>query len=140
MFVKIFYLLYKIINQDDLWIIKMDNDINYLLSHIKQFKSDDEIYLIIERTINLRLIEKYISNINYYYMDPINLITEDIEYLLDFKRFQKFILRADDNIIKGTKHITFYTDILKKNTNTSTNNDTNNKKVKKTKYFLRSTY
>lgn len=140
MLTKIYYLLYKIINQDGLWIIKVDNDISDFLYHIERFKSHDEKYLIVERTINLRSINRYINNVSYYYMNPRNLLVEDIEYLLDFKRFQKFTLRANDNIIKETKHITFCSDILNKYTSKDMEKhvcDDNEKtnKVKKPKYF-----
>ena len=47
----IYYLLYKLKTSPHLWIVTIDNNIDYLLDKLKDFISNFENYYIIERQI-----------------------------------------------------------------------------------------
>ena len=53
----LYYLLYKIKNQPDLWIVKVYENISDLKYHIKDFKSSFEKYLIVKRYTNVRNVD-----------------------------------------------------------------------------------
>lgn len=56
--IPLYYLLYKLINDDILWIVRTSDILEELLEYTEKFKSDYEKYYLVERRIKLKYKEK----------------------------------------------------------------------------------
>ena len=56
--IPLYYLLYKLKNDDMLWIVRTSDILEELLEYTEKFKSDYEKYYLVERAIKLKYKEK----------------------------------------------------------------------------------
>lgn len=56
--IPLYYLLYKLINDDILWIVRTSDILEELLEYTEKLKSDYEKYYLVERRIKLKYKEK----------------------------------------------------------------------------------
>lgn len=56
--ILLYYLLYKLKNDDMLWIVRTSDILEELLEYTEKFKSDYEKYYLVERAIKLKYKEK----------------------------------------------------------------------------------
>jgi hypothetical protein len=56
--IPLYYLLYKLINDDILWIVRTSDILEELLEYTEKLKSDYEKYYLVERPIKLKYKEK----------------------------------------------------------------------------------
>ena len=56
--IPLYYLLYKLINNDILWIVWTSDILEELLEYSEKFKSNYEKYYLVERPIKLKYKEK----------------------------------------------------------------------------------
>jgi|TARA_B110000967_G_C18895903_1_gene570645 hypothetical protein len=56
--IPLYYLLYKLKNDDMLWIVRTSDILEELLEYTEKFKSDYEKYYLVERVIKLKYKEK----------------------------------------------------------------------------------
>jgi hypothetical protein len=87
----VYYLLYKLVDYPQLWIVKVDTVKDELLEHIYKFESSNEQYYIIERSLN---------------NDTTKSDTKLLDELLKRKQFARFIPSNDDYIVSESKLIT----------------------------------
>lgn len=56
--IPLYYLLYKLINDDILWIVRTSDILEELLKYTNKFKSNYEKYYLVERPIKLEYKKK----------------------------------------------------------------------------------
>ena len=56
--IRLYYLLYKLINDDRLWIVRTSDILEELLEFTDKFKSNYEKYYLVEREIKFKYVEK----------------------------------------------------------------------------------
>ena len=56
--IPLYYLLYKLLNDDILWIVRTSDILEELLEYTEKLKSDYEKYYLVERRIKLKYKEK----------------------------------------------------------------------------------
>ena len=86
----LYYLLYKLVDYPQLWVVKVDIAKEELLEHIYKFESHQEKYYIIERCLN---------------NDTGKSDLEYVDELLKRKPFVRFIPTKEDYIINESKLI-----------------------------------
>jgi len=68
--VPLYYLLYQVKNRLDYWIAKVDDDYDYLLRKIKNYYSEYEKYILVERYVNKENIEDEINKKQFNVFNP----------------------------------------------------------------------
>ena len=68
--VPLYYLLYQVKNRLDYWIAKVDDDYDYLSRKIKNYYSEYEKYILVERYVNKENIEDEINKKQFNVFNP----------------------------------------------------------------------
>lgn len=68
--VPLYYLLYQVKNRLDYWIAKVDDDYDYLSRKIKNYYSEYEKYILVERYVNKENIEDEIKKKQFNVFNP----------------------------------------------------------------------
>ncbi len=68
--VPLYYLLYQVKNRLDYWIAKVDDDYDYLSRKIKNYYSEYEKYILVERYVNKENIEGEINKKQFNVFNP----------------------------------------------------------------------
>ena len=68
--VPLYYLLYQVKNRLDYWIAKVDDDYDYLSRKIKNYYSEYEKYILVERYVNRENIEDEINKKQFNVFNP----------------------------------------------------------------------
>ena len=62
-----YYLLFKFKKQDEMWIIKIDNDYKYLKNLIRDIKDKEGHHIIVERVVDKSILDKKFKQFQIFY-------------------------------------------------------------------------
>ena len=121
--VPLYYLLYQVKNRLDYWIAKVDDDYDYLSRKIKNYYSEYEKYILVERYVNRENIENKINKKQFNVFNP--------KY--DDIIIRESFFKNDNDDLDNNQNLDLFNNILDDSTfnqtiinnNTDNNTDTN---------------